>query len=267
MFEGDGCSGATAYSKVNGTDYAVCTTIQYGYRPSSNSTMLTVEPQATQVVTTTKTPEQMQQEAQSGGWLSVYNEWSWWYPWYRLHAKIHVNPTIDVGFNPILPGGETAIWDGLEFFQSLIGEMLETTLLEAMGLIGTYLLARATAIPMLWLGIAVEIGKNIAQTLLFLQDWDNAAHMLASGVVSIAMMFFALVDFYIKPNFFTKFVDALWRICGQSQSALRWVMVKLTEMAEFGKLAGSRIVDGIEIVANLLIAITALIRYTELTLG
>jgi hypothetical protein len=64
MFEGDGYSNATAYSKVNGTDYAVCTTIQYGYKPSTNSTWLTVEPQATQLMTTTKTPEQTLREAQ-----------------------------------------------------------------------------------------------------------------------------------------------------------------------------------------------------------
>ncbi|NWF86892.1 hypothetical protein HXY32_03680 [Candidatus Bathyarchaeota archaeon] len=31
--------------------YAVCTTIQFGYKPSANSTILTVEPQATQTET------------------------------------------------------------------------------------------------------------------------------------------------------------------------------------------------------------------------
>jgi hypothetical protein len=103
-FEGDDCSSATAYSKVNGMDYAVCTTIQYGYKPSSNSSWLTVEPQATQLMTQTKTPEQMQQKAQNSGWLSVYNEWSWWPPWYRFHVKLAMNgATFDIGLTPILP--------------------------------------------------------------------------------------------------------------------------------------------------------------------
>ncbi|NWF87441.1 hypothetical protein HXY32_06510, partial [Candidatus Bathyarchaeota archaeon] len=81
-FEGDQPSNATAYAYTpNGTRYAVCTTIQFGYKPATNSTMLTVEPQATQITQPTKTPEQMQQEAEQSGWLSFWHEWSWWYPW------------------------------------------------------------------------------------------------------------------------------------------------------------------------------------------
>jgi hypothetical protein len=65
VFEsGEPCN-ATAYACTpNGTQYAVCTTLQYfGYKPASNATWLTVEPQSTQILQTTKTPEQMQQEA------------------------------------------------------------------------------------------------------------------------------------------------------------------------------------------------------------
>jgi len=84
-FEGDSPSNATAYAyTLNGTRYAVCTTIQYGLKPAGSSVTLTVEPQSTQV-TTTKTPEQMQQEAQQNGWLTIWHEFSWWYPWYRIH--------------------------------------------------------------------------------------------------------------------------------------------------------------------------------------
>jgi len=68
VFEGDDPCNATAYAYTpNGTKYAVCTTTQYGFKPSTNSTMLTVEPQATQVMQSTKTPEQMQKEAQQNG--------------------------------------------------------------------------------------------------------------------------------------------------------------------------------------------------------
>lgn len=104
-FDGDSPCNAVAYSTTpNGTQYAVCTTTQYGYKPSSNSTVLTVTPESTQTMTPTKTPGQLQQDAKDSGWLSVYGEWSWWYPWYRLHVVINMNGAkIDVGFSPILP--------------------------------------------------------------------------------------------------------------------------------------------------------------------
>jgi hypothetical protein len=55
----------------NGTQYAVCTTLHYfGYKPASNATWLIVEPQSTQVMQQTKTPEQMQQ-TESSGWFRV----------------------------------------------------------------------------------------------------------------------------------------------------------------------------------------------------
>jgi hypothetical protein len=72
VFEGDEPCNATAYGYTpNGTEYAVCTTVQYGFKPSSNNTWLTVEPQSTQVMQQTKTPEQTQAEAESSGWFRV----------------------------------------------------------------------------------------------------------------------------------------------------------------------------------------------------
>jgi hypothetical protein len=71
-FQGDNPSNATAYGYTpNGTQYAVCTTVQYGYKPSLNSTCLTVKPQATRVITATRTMGQMQQEAEGSGQLST----------------------------------------------------------------------------------------------------------------------------------------------------------------------------------------------------
>jgi hypothetical protein len=95
----------------NDTEYAICATILYGFKPSSNMTSLTVEPQATEVTTQTKSPEEMQQEAQQSGWFRVEPEFSWWYPWFRLHYKLDVNlpqgnPNIDYGWS-LLPFGES----------------------------------------------------------------------------------------------------------------------------------------------------------------
>jgi hypothetical protein len=73
VFYGDNALNLTEMANLpNGTEYAVCTTLQYfGYKPASNTAILTVEPQSTQVMTQTKTPEQLQQEAEDSGWLST----------------------------------------------------------------------------------------------------------------------------------------------------------------------------------------------------
>jgi hypothetical protein len=96
----------------NGTQYAVCTTLHYyGYKPSANATMLTVEPQTTQTMQTKKTPEQMEQEAKASGWFWIEPWFSWWYPWFRLHYRLCAllpqgNPNINYGWS-LLPFGDS----------------------------------------------------------------------------------------------------------------------------------------------------------------
>lgn len=87
IYHGSNALNLTALATTpDGTEYAVCTTIQYfSYKPTSNTTWLTVEPQSTQVMMSTKTPEEMQAEAEDEGWLSIWHELSWWYPWHTLH--------------------------------------------------------------------------------------------------------------------------------------------------------------------------------------
>jgi len=74
FFEGDTLVTATAKTTLNGTEHTVCTTVQYGYKLVGNSTILTVEPQSTTVTQPTKTPEQLQQEAEQNGWIRPENE-------------------------------------------------------------------------------------------------------------------------------------------------------------------------------------------------
>ncbi|MCW3980563.1 MAG: hypothetical protein NWF11_03715 [Candidatus Bathyarchaeota archaeon] len=109
VFEGDDPCNATAYGFTpNGTRYAICSTIQYGYKPASNSTLLTVEPQTTQATQSTKTPEQLQQEAGQSGWLKPPKpEFSLFYPWFRLHYIMVYDGTdvLDVGLSPL--GGDS----------------------------------------------------------------------------------------------------------------------------------------------------------------
>jgi len=99
-FDGDQPKNATAWTRtLDGTRYAACTTAQFGYKPSANSTTLTVQPQATETSTITKTPEKMQKEAEESGWFGVWHEFSWSYPWNRMHFVGHQNgqAVIDIG--------------------------------------------------------------------------------------------------------------------------------------------------------------------------
>ncbi|RLC79248.1 MAG: hypothetical protein DRJ03_23830 [Chloroflexi bacterium] len=89
------------------TETPIFITLQYfGYKPSTNTAWLTVEPQATQTMVTTKTPEQLQQEAENSGWLRIEHEFSWWYPWYRCHLILEADLPqghlyIDYGWTPL----------------------------------------------------------------------------------------------------------------------------------------------------------------------
>jgi hypothetical protein len=49
-----------------------------------------VTPQSTQATTPTKTPEQMQQDAKDKGVLSIWPEFSWWYPWFKTVAEVNL---------------------------------------------------------------------------------------------------------------------------------------------------------------------------------
>ncbi len=61
-FNGTNPASASATSiTLGGSNYAMCTTVQFSQIPCSNSTMLTVDPQSTIATTPTKTPEEMQQ--------------------------------------------------------------------------------------------------------------------------------------------------------------------------------------------------------------
>jgi len=79
ILNGDNALNLTELATLpDGTAYAVCTTLQYdytleysSYKPASNAAWLTVEPQSTQVMRTTKTQEQLQQEAEDSGWLTT----------------------------------------------------------------------------------------------------------------------------------------------------------------------------------------------------
>jgi 5-hydroxyisourate hydrolase-like protein (transthyretin family) len=254
-FEGDSPNNATAYALTpNGTRYAVCTTIHYGFKPASNSTLLTVKPRATTAVTTTKTTEQLQKEAKEAGWLQVWHEFTWWYPWYRLHTKININPAIDVGFNPILPGGETWKWEGLEIFAEVLEEVWQDIMLDVLGLLASYALAKTFSwnFPV-W--IAIELAKFAFQGVLLAVVWNNLGKVLA---VSLANFVMGFISFSI--NVAEEFVKNL--------SFLAWGMTfsflyaSISEMISIvGPVKFRSWVDAVEIAFDFTMGVIALAHY------
>jgi len=259
VFEGDDPCSAIAYAFTpNGTEYAVCTTIQYGFKPSSNSTWLTVKPQSTEIVKSTETPEQLQEEAEQNGWLSTWHEWSWWYPWYRLHVKININPTIDIGFNPILPGGETYQWEGLEIFAEVLAEFIEELTIDIVMLFLEYVLAKGLSIvPITWVPAAITLALKFGTQLwLLLNAWSNQAKMLAVALVNFVMALIAT-----RVSIGVAFINALFNIMyAGTISALYKLQNELIGAAEPIQHVRTWI-DGVEIGMDLSLGVTALARF------
>jgi hypothetical protein len=222
MFEGDGCSSATAYGKVNGTDYAVCTTIQYGYKPSTNSTCLTVEPQATQVATTTKTPEQMQKEAKQNGSLRIRHEFTWRYPWYRFHMiyLLYGVEQFDVGVGILGGNIIEALQDFVDrvsryvkqivpdlFVDYVLGEMV-----AAVGALSGNLVAWA---------IAAGISIGVKLYLLYEESWNSLEKLYTSYVAQFISLMIEVGSFiaeFLLGNLvkiagsLMKFTSAVWAV-------------------------------------------------------
>jgi hypothetical protein len=184
VFEGDNPCTATAYAKTpNGTSYAACTTIEYGYKPSSNSASVTVEAPTSVVTVPTKTPEQLQQEAKQKGWLKIRNEFTWWYPWYRMHFVLNVplqpygKIYINYGWSP-LPFGISFKANATVFALLLndLGTEIATDLI--LGLATGYMIQRMAAgvAGKTIVGIAIAIGAYVGFSL-----FSAAALYAASG--------------------------------------------------------------------------------------
>jgi len=182
-----------------------------------------------------------------------------------LHIQVSVNPTVHLAFNPILPGGDSADWNGLEFFQSLGNEVLQVIAIEAFGLVVTYLIAKYTSLISFWAGALVEAIKIGVQGFLAWLNWDNREAMLASALMSLVMLIFAATDFgSTVSNFLVRIIDKLKWVCGNAAGTLAFILVKLKDMFLWGRGAASWLVDTMEIVADAVLLGICLRRYIEL---
>jgi hypothetical protein len=159
----------------------------------------------------------MQQQAKDKGWLSVYNEWSWWYPWYRLHVKIVLGTVVlDVGFSPILPFGTTFSMKGAETLASELSQITEEvwqdTAVDFLGLFVSYIAAKALSIGFEGAGLIAIGAKGVVQWTLFapllLNEKAGSTKMLAAFFANVLMGLVALATSVGET-----FAQAIWNVC------------------------------------------------------
>jgi hypothetical protein len=151
-------------------------------------------------MTTTKTPEQLQAEAEQSGWLSIWHEFSWWPPWYRMHfvGKCNGGTMIDIG-NAILPLADIAS------LNALFNEKIYTGITDLPGVLLTGMIMGEIAI---WLAgqagllaFAIFVGGwiLIKISLLFQYAWNSAEKLweslIANFISTVISAFNALAQF------------------------------------------------------------------------
>jgi len=270
VYEGQGNATAVLNgTSFDGKPYTRCTTQYCTYKPAANVTQFVVEPETTRDSVPAKSQEEMQKDAEQSGGLTFWHEFSWWYPWYRLHIELHVNPGTSVALNPILPGAEEVTWEDLGFFGALTEEVFLTLTIETAGLIGTWLLARFVAIGAFWQGAIIEGLKIGVQSILFLRDLNDANSMFASALMCFIMIAFGIGDFYATPSFTWRLMWKLLDICKYATGALNSIMMMLVDALQksIAIHIGNRLLDIIDMGFNFAVAVICLIRGIDLTLG
>jgi hypothetical protein len=217
-FEGDNPSNVTDIEYTpNGTRYAACTTIQYGYKPSSNTVTLTVEPPATQVIAASpdatvtqtpesttvivppaKTPEQMQAEAEQSGQLTKWHEFLWWYPWYRIHYVYWYSGSMEFDLGKsVLPLADT-----VQYAEMLLRRIWELLPKVSAGIAGALVGAEFTALvasniagPV---GFLAALGISLGTKLLALATYYNNIDGLISTYIGTV---FSTILSLVKAGF------------------------------------------------------------------
>jgi len=200
VFEGTSAKTAT----LNGTDlegkpYTLCQTTQFNFKPSANMSTVVVEPQATQVTVPTKTPEQIQQEAQNNGELRTYTWSSIWYPWFRTHfvAALNGEDLLDIGLS-ILPCGDIVVV--YSKLKSWIADAINTIIIRsiATAYFTSWVLTEIALQASMFLGwIGFTIGFLISlgvKTTLLSTAWNSAESLKGSFVGTLFSWGYGLIS-------------------------------------------------------------------------
>jgi hypothetical protein len=162
-----------------------------------------VSPQSTDVATPTKTPEELQHEAEDSGWLTVWHEFTWLYPWYRIHylSWRHEVIELDIGI-AVLPFADT-----LQYAQELIQRILDLlprAIWSIAATIGTAEFLSLIVASYGPYGFFAALGISIGTKMLTLaKNWDSIDGLISSYIGSLfstvlgllKMSFRLVVDF------------------------------------------------------------------------
>jgi hypothetical protein len=285
-FEGDNTNAATATAHAttpNGTQYRVCTTNQYNYKPTQSCVTLTVQPPKTDVtapagndpptqspegttvtIPPAKPPEQTQQEAQNRGWLSVWNEFMWWWPFYRIHFDVMLMSfSLRVAFNPILPGGEEMQLGGAESFSQLSADAIGEVRLDLFGLFAQYVIARLASSVNPVIAIITEVAKFLIQVNDLYQDWNDKIALLASSVINFLMAVIAIGGGFAEDFL----LDICWVLVDTASAILRAVFIALLSVVSKAMVITKPLggwLDAIEVVGDVALGILGLARWSGL---
>lgn len=168
---------------------------------------------------------------------------------------------IDVGFNPIFPGGESWKFDGVSFFLGLTTEVVEDIITDIAGLFSSYFVARTTSFAYVILGVAIEGVKLAGQTALLVlsSDWANRGiGLVGSGVGDILMALLA-----VRVDIAKAFVNWLVALCGWIGSAMQNLLSTLMGILKVEQIISRWWIDVIEIVGDIGLAIMSFARYAR----
>jgi len=160
-------------------------------------------------------PEQLQQYAKGKGWLSISNQFSWTYPWYRMHIVINLaGMMIDVGFNPVLLGGETCSWNGVNLFAIMQADVLQDVAVDIATIFATYIATKVTGCWNIALGIAAEGVKFLFQVVPLVYN-SQGPGLIASAFCSFLMGLLA-----IKVDLAEAILNVLWHMLAGAANAV-----------------------------------------------
>ena len=166
-------------------------TVFYGYR-SSATTTITVQPLSTTLAKPEKTPEELEEEAEQAGWLSIEHEFTWWYPWYRLHLNMTgADPPIDLIVTPLALDVTIGIYDESVFASHLqdafdIGYDIAWGII--IGHIATEIAARVSgriSWPAFFVALAINVGAQLALAAAANAAWKDARTWFISFFASL----------------------------------------------------------------------------------
>lgn len=236
---------ATTWAKtLDGEQYPACTTTQYGYEPAYNTTTLTVLPESTEVLAMTKSPEEMQKQAEQNGTLKLKNEWSWGYPWYRLHMVYLLGAVeqFDVGIG-ILGGN---IVTATNHFTSRINSYARDIAWDLFGdwVAGEVVQALGAWSGIWWVWAGAVIGATIYKgVLLYSQSWNSLEKLQTSYVAQFVSLMVEAGSFIAQFTLghMAEMMGSLKSFNGAVWAVLTLIANILLDMAFFMNVIDARI--------------------------